>query len=387
MSTIKVTNIEHASTANGGIQLDNAGHVTVDGQQMPTAGPLGNRNLIINGAMNVAQRATSKTGLTLSDYPTVDRMILALSNCGTWTATQESEGPAGFAKSFKMLCTTADASPAASDFAVFQYIIEAQDLQHLNYGTSDAVPITVSFWVKSNKTGNASFGTMQFDGFRTFSKQYEIQAQNTWEYKTITIPADASGRIDDDNDKGLLIEWWCNSGSDFTGGTHPTTWTANDNTDRNATNIGIGQAVNDYLQITGIQVEVGEKATPFEHKSYGDEFARCQRYFQKHHEPRLRGVAGTSTALNRLGMTLPVKMRQNPTVSSTGTFGWYDGSNIGQINYFTTSYLTEDSVELDSSNSTTNPNAMTGNTAISNPLVVYNSGTTHAGELILNAEL
>ena len=281
MSTIKVNKIENTATADGGIAIDASGHVTVDGQQLPTTGALTHRNIVVNGAMNVAQRGTSKTGITASQYATVDRMYVGVLNCGTWTSTRESNAPAGFSNSFKMLCTTADASPAAGDFAVFQYFFEAHDIQHLNYGTSDAVPLTVSFWVKSDKTGNASFACLQPDAAdRTFSKQYTINTANTWEYKTIIIPADENGVIDDNNDKGLLIEWWCNSGTDFSSGSHPTTWTAQDDTDRNASNIGIGQAVNDYLQITGIQVEVGEKPTPFEHRGYGDELLRCQRYYQ-----------------------------------------------------------------------------------------------------------
>ena len=293
------------------------------------------RNIVINGAMNVAQRGTSKTGITAAGYPTVDRMIWALFNCGTWTSTQESDGPPGFSNSFKALCTTADASPAASDYAVFQYFFEAQDLQHLKYGTSDAVPITVSFWVKSNKTGNASLGALQFDGSqRTFSKQYTINSANTWEYKTITIPADASGQIDDDNGAGMLIEWWCNSGSDFQGGSHPATWTAKDDTDRNASPIGIGQAVNDYFQITGIQVEVGSVATKFEHRIYVDELARCHRYYWQQN---------ASTAYTRYGIVsvehggaaetvihLPTTMREPPALlhGTVGNSTIYSGNTL-----------------------------------------------------------
>ena len=300
-----------------------ADNLTVNGNQYPTAGALSHRNLVINGAANVAQRATSTTGLTAGSYPTVDRFAWTVSNCGTWTSTQESDGPVGFSNSFKVLCTTADASPAALDFAVLQYILEAQDLQHLNYGTSDAVPITVSFWVKSNKTGNASFAALQFDASnRTFSKAYTINSANTWEYKTITIPADASGQIDDNNDKGLVIEWWSNSGTDFSSGSHPTTWTANDDSDRNASNIGIGQAVNDYFQITGIQLEVGSKATPFEHRSYGDELARCQRYYQESDINEYYQLPTASGAqVQRQKVTFPVTMRANANVTRTKVDG------------------------------------------------------------------
>lgn len=330
MSTIKVNKIEATATANGGIAIDSSGHVQVDGNQLPTAGPLSNRNLFINGSMQVAQRGTSKTGLTGTSIPTCDRMNWVLNTAGTWTVSQESDGPKGFTKSFKALCTTADASPAAGDYAILQYKVEAQDAQHLNYGTSDALQMTVSFWVKSNKTGNASFAILQTDNsYRQMGNSYTINAANTWEYKTISIPADTSGVINDDNGEGFLIEWWSNSGSTFTGGSHSTTWEANTDADRNASNIGVGQAVNDYWQITGIQLEVGEKATPFEHRSYGDELARCQRYFYAY---ELLGVTlvGGNTALCNGSVYFPVEMRAAPTLTSSSVDRM---TNIGEANH------------------------------------------------------
>ena len=330
MSTIKVNKIEATATADGGIAIDSSGHVQVDGNQLPTAGPLSNRNLFINGSMQVAQRGTSKTGLTGISIPTCDRMNWVLNTAGTWTVSQESDGPKGFTKSFKALCTTADASPAAGDYAILQYKVEAQDVQHLNYGTSDALQMTVSFWVKSNKTGNASFAILQTDNsYRQMGNSYTINAANTWEYKTINIPADTSGVINDDNGEGFLVEWWSNSGSTFTGGSHSTTWEANTDADRNASNIGVGQAVNDYWQITGIQLEIGEKATPFEHRSYGDELARCQRYFYAY---ELLGVTlvGGNTALCNGSVYFPVEMRAAPTLTSSSVDRM---TNIGEANH------------------------------------------------------
>jgi hypothetical protein len=332
MSTIKVNKIENTATADGGIAIDASGHVTVDGQQLPTAGPLSNRNLIINGAMNVAQRGTSVTAITSGGRVTVDRMIWSLNACGTWTSTQESDGPAGFANSFKMLCTTADASPAADDFAVFQYYVEAQDLQHLNYGTSDALSLTVSFYVKSNKTGTASFAAVQPDNAdRQFCASYTINTANTWEYKTITIPADANGLINDDNGRGLIVEWWSNSGSTYTGGSNATSWEVTDDNNRNANNIGIGQAANDYFQITGLQLEVGEKATPFEHRHISDELARCERYFQTGSVYGYNSAGGA--VATRVGYTtFTTEMRAAPTlVFSNASFANCSGLTTQQV--------------------------------------------------------
>jgi hypothetical protein len=285
MSVIKVNKIESTGTTAGGVEVDSSGHVTVDGVQMPTAGTLSNRNLIINGAMQVAQRGTQYTGLSTGAYKCADRMYNSLSNLGTWTIDQSTDAPTGFTKSHKMTCTTPDTSPTGFDYAIFVHVIEAQNLQHLKYGTSAAESLTLSFWVKSNKTGGASFDMWQPDstatGTRVFSKGYTINSANTWEYKTITIPGDTAGVIYDDNGSGLYLDFWLNSGPSYTGGSFQTTWGGLNHDTRNASNLGVGGAVNDYFQITGIQLEVGDKATPFEHRSYGDELARCERYYQK----------------------------------------------------------------------------------------------------------
>tara|TARA_R100000084_G_scaffold43003_1_gene17591 strand:- start:232 stop:1392 length:1161 start_codon:yes stop_codon:yes gene_type:complete len=347
MSTIKVTNIEHGSTTDGGIQLDSSGHVTIDGQQLPTAGALSNRNLIINGAMSVAQRSTSETGVTDSGYKTVDRFQLSLATLGTYTVTQEADGPDGFSKSLKIDCTTADASPAADDAFLVYHKIEAQNLQHLNYGSSSAKALTLTFYVKSNKTGNASFELQQRDNSdRQVTLQYSINSANTWEQKTLSIPADASGSINDDNGEGLRLGWWLNSGSNLTGGSHQTTWAAEVNADRNVSNLGIGGSTDDYWQITGVQLEVGDKATPFEHRNYGDELARCQRYYQQFTGQGSGDYAinggytynnGSSTAT---GFNLAVPLRNTPTVLN-GTTGLsirsqgsgYDVTNVDHVGW------------------------------------------------------
>ena len=322
---------------------------TINGITFPTDGTLSNRNLIINGSMIVAQRATSTTGVASSGYYSVDRMSLGISSLGTYTVTQESDGPAGFSKSYKIDCTTADSSPAASDFIKLDYNIEAQDLQHLDYGASTAKALTFTFYVKSNKTGNASFEVQQKDNSdRQITPQYTINAANTWEKKTISIPADTAGLINDDNGTGLRLSWWLNSGSTYQGGSHRTDWTAEVNADRNVSNLGIGGSTSDYWQITGLQLEVGEKATPFEHRSFGDELARCQRYFCKSYnqgtDPGSTTFTGSqtpsaNTASNsrHSGGFFPVTMRDTPTVTlyspGTGASGniFKGGSNAAAI--------------------------------------------------------
>ena len=321
MSTIKVNSIKNTSTNDGGISIDNNGHVTVDGQQMPSTGQLSNRNLVHNGAMKVAQRATSVTGLTTASY-LCDRWLFAPLTLGTWTLEQSTDAPAGFANSFKATCTTADASPAANDYIVIVHRIEAQDLQHLKYGTSDAESLVLSFYVKSNKTGAASFGVQQNDnGNKQFTKGYTINTANTWEHKKITIPGDAAGVIDNDTGTGLILDFWMNSGSTYTGGTHSAAWEAANQPNRNADNLGVGGAVNDYFAITGVQLELGsnDKFTPFEHRNFADELAVCQRYFFK--EVSAHYGARYSASDTMVTLEFPVTMRATPTTTYTLTNG------------------------------------------------------------------
>jgi len=291
------------------------GSANISGIQYPTAGALSNRNLIINGAMQVAQRATQVLTVTAGGYSTCDRWRFNLLTLGTWTVDQATDAPEGFTKSFKATCTTADASPAAADTALINQRIEAQNLQHLKYGTSNAGNLIVSFWVKSNKTGDASIDLIQRNNSdRQFTTSYTINSANTWEYKTITIPGDPSGLINDDNGSGLQLGWWLNSGSNFTTGTHSAAWEAVDNTNRNATNLGVGGATNDYLAITGVQLEIGTAATPFEHRSYGQELALCQRYYEEV-PVAARVTTPTGAFMNTPGI-YKVTKRAAPTITA-----------------------------------------------------------------------
>ena len=291
--------------------------------------PLSNRNLINNGAMQIAQRATQVTGITTVSplYRTVDRFAFIVKTLGTWTMDQGSGTPDnGFSSSAKMTCTTADTSPVSDAYVLLMQFIEAKDVQHLLYGTSDAKSVTISFWVKSNKTGTASFDLIKEDTTNEFySLQYEIDSANTWEYKTITIPGNTLNSINNDTGRGLQLTWWLNSGSDFQGGSYSTAWrtTGFPDSNRNVNNLGVGGAVNDYFEITGVQLEVGSVATPFEHKAFGDELARCQRYYFRYSglsagRPMIAtGQTYNSTQI-RCPVKFPVPLRTTPTVTESG---------------------------------------------------------------------
>jgi len=180
------------------------------------------RNLIINGDMTVSQRGTTQTGVTSTAYGEwCDRWNFDASSAGTWTLSQSSTVPTGqgFGYSLKYDCTTADASLGASDYVALRALLEAQNLQQLKYGTSNAESLTLSFWVRSNKTGTYIVWFYADDGNRTISKAYTINSADTWEKKTITIDGDTAGTINNDNGIGFRVNFFLGAGSNYTSGT------------------------------------------------------------------------------------------------------------------------------------------------------------------------
>ena len=243
-------------------------------------GALSNRNLIINGAMQVAQRGTSFSGLTASQY-TLDRWLSDENGTVVFTVTKEADGPDGFANSLKINVDTANASLAAGDYFFLAHKFEGQNLQSLKKGTSAALPVTLSFWVKSNVTGTYILEFDDNDNSRNINKSYTVYSSGTWEYKTITFEGDTVAGFDDDASFSARLFWWLDAGSNFRGGTLATSWGSTNNVDRVEGNVTFADTVNNYWQITGVQLEVGDTATPFEHRSYGQELALCQRYYQR----------------------------------------------------------------------------------------------------------
>jgi len=242
-----------------------------------------NRRLNINGAMDVAQRGTL-TGLT-NAYGGPDRHQIGSSNLGVYSLAQSTDSPDGFANSLLLSCTTADTSPSANDYAVLIYGFEGFDLQTLKFGTSDAEQITVSFYVKTNKTGTYNLELYAPDNSSNPSanKQYTVSSANTWEKKTITFPCGNSAAIPDDNTGGLYVQFWLAGGSTFTSGSasdgnfHSTT------ANRAAGNVNFADSTSNTFQLTGFQVETGDTATPFEYRSFGQELALCHRYYEYHY--------------------------------------------------------------------------------------------------------
>ena len=325
MSTIKVNKIENTSTTDGGISIDNSGHVTVDGQQLPSAGPLSNRNLIINGAMQVDQRGTS-TGITTANYYAVDRMRFSEVSLGTaqFTREQSTDAPDGFSSSLKVTTSTAEGSVAAADaYRPLNYRIEGQDLQQLQYGTSGAKSLTLSFYVKSSVTGTygLTFARIETQD-RLITATYNISSANTWEYKTITIPGDTSSSITNDNTKRFEIQWSGGSGTDRTATDTSGSWTnlvSSGYAFGHSSSVQLQNTLNSTWQITGVQLEVGEKATPFEHRSFGEELVRCQRYYTKGYFRSRLDL--NSQAIAEFPIYFKQSMRSTPSLSATASLG------------------------------------------------------------------
>ncbi len=305
---------------------------------------LSNRNLIINGAMTVAQRSTSAVAAGNPNYPSVDRYVAWEGTDGAYTVEQSTDAPTGFSKSLKAQVTTADTSLAAGQYAQLVQRIEAQNLQHLDYGLSTAKTLTLSFWVKSNKTGTYCITAYKEDSTGSastmlFPKEFSINSANTWENKTITIEPDsqiksATGVIDDDNGTGMQIFWNLAQGSTYTGGTDGT-WTTNTNHFATTNQVNWMDSTSNNFYLTGVQLEVGDTATPFEHRSYGDELARCQRYYQVLDSQFSNGSYLRYCNAYMYGATaaegshhLPVEMRATPTLTASGTIAVYDGANV-----------------------------------------------------------
>ena len=308
---------------------------------------LSNRNLIINGAMQVAQRGTSAVAAGAGTYPSIDRLKCYESTDGAFTLEQSTTVPSGqgFSNSAKFVVTTADTSLAAGQYAQATQVIEAQNLQHLSYGTSGAKSLTLSFWCRSSKTGTYCITIVKEDSTAThYVKEFSISSADTWEKKTITIEPDSNitasaGAIANDNGAGLYVYWNFAQGSTYTGATDDA-WSTNTNHFSTTNQVNWMDSTSNNFYLTGVQLEVGEQATPFEHRSVGDELRRCQRYyFPAQNYNIYAGWAmswGSASQYPKVCVNFPVPMRATPTItyanSNTGTANqieWSDSATTG----------------------------------------------------------
>jgi hypothetical protein len=309
------------------------------------------KNLIINGAMTVAQRGTSFTALT--DAYCLDQFIyIKDASTAVIDVTQSTDVPSGegFGKSLKIDVTTADASIDANDLAKIQTPIEAQNLTQLKYGSAGAQTMTLSFWIKSTKTGTFNAFAYQPDGNRFYNASYTVNVTDTWEHKTVTISGDSGGTINDDTGTGLIVGWTLIAGTNWTGSAD--TWSGN--ADYAVSSYSMLDNTANNIYITGVQLEVGSVATDFEHEDIGETLAKCQRYFRRwtiQNSPNEIFGAITMNAATAAVMgpvSHPVRMRVAPTasISNVGHVVVADGANLNRTASAATFYAGVDAFNV-----------------------------------------
>jgi len=280
----------------------------------------GRRNILYNGAFEIAQRGTSFTNVDNNDY-TLDRWKIIEGSTAVFTATQSTDAPNGFAHSLKLDVTTADSSVAASDYCILNQPLEGYDIISFAAGTTDAKYHSLSFWVKSNVTGTFIAGLRYTDSGKNSGQAYTIDQADTWEHKTVVFPPQTTNAPDYDNTEELTLYFWLLAGSNYSGGSSlGTGWSTTDNT-RAVGQTNLVASTDNEFYITGVQLELGKVATPFEHRSYGEELALCQRYYHKEGYRQYQRY-GTGFAFSTIGssvvINLPTAMRTTPAISTSG---------------------------------------------------------------------
>lgn len=337
MSELKVASIKGLNASSAAISIDNSSGACTANISSVGGGALSNRRMNINGAVLINQRG-NKTGLTVSGAPhyVVDRFRHYFTE-GTFSISQENDAPAGsgFTKSLKIQCTTADTSQDAGAVHNVTYPFEGQDLQGLAKGTSGAKQLAVQFWCKAFQTGTFNVTLFDEDNSRFTNQNFTISASNTWEKKELIFPADTTGAITADNSASLNLDIKLAAGSNYTSGSLQTAWGAS-----TTANSGVGQTVNiadntnNNFYITGLQIEIGNVHTDFEHRLVSQELALAHRYCYVLDMATNRFVeSGTgmsqSTTISRHFIQLPVPMRTNPSFTGTATAVRFYAADIG----------------------------------------------------------
>jgi len=347
VSTLKVDAIRHNSATSDAITTAADGTCTAKITGMTGGGALSHRNIIINGAAQVNQRG-NQTSITSSTY-SVDRFRVAISAGGTWSFSQSTDSPDGFSNSVKLDCTTAAGSPG---LVIIQQRIEGYNVQQFAKGTSSAKQFAVSFYVKTNKSGVYTVELKDDDNSRQISKTFTVSDAN-WNRYTLIFPADTTGAFGNDSNGSLYLSIWLavSSSSTYTSGTlNSSSWATLVNANRvSSSNVNLADSTSNEFLLTGVQLEVGDTVTSFEHRSFGEELARCKRYYQT--VPNnlfiIRGSDSIaySNAPIQSAFLLPESMRANPTGSN-----YTDGGSLITVTYYNASYGSATNYEANISN-------------------------------------
>ena len=363
---------------------------TITTDQIADTSVHGRRNLILNGGMKIAQRGTSSSssGKVLDGHHWIvnnfDELVFAQS--------QSSTAPDGFANSMRFQVTTAESALADNELIYFRTRMEGQDLQHLKFGTSSAESLTLSFWVRSSLTGKYSVLLYNDDAQRSNLQSYTVSAADTWEHKTITIDGDTSNGFDDDANRSMTLFFTLAAGTNYTGTPH-TGWGAYSATDDYAHSDAVNFAAQTgSWYITGVQLEVGDKATPFEHRSYGEELALCQRYHYRR-DITIYDVAAMGHVLstNRGAYLLhtPTAMRAKPACSQGSNIQcWYSaGGAVTAQNNLVVVYMDNDATDFNQVYIMADANSSLASVGHPLALTSYHSSGTADSHVSLDAEL
>ena len=355
------------------------------GEGLTRTTQLSHRNKVINGAMQVAQRGTSVSIGSDSSTYLIDRFAFRRNNISDWVMSQSTESPDGFSNSIKMDVTSVTTGMGVSRECGIYYRFEGQDLQDIAKGTSVAKELTLSFYVKCNKNGTYNVELMDLDNSnRHVNKSYTV-SNNNWTKHTITFPADTTGVMGNDNNASLEIYFWLAASNNFKTSARQETWGTLNQGARATGQANLADSTSNEWYITGVQLEVGSVATPFEHRSFSDELARCQRYFY-----RVSTTASGTGQYKHIGtmqyygsrypygkiLDLPVPMRTIPTGSHTGTVKTWTagGSTNGSVT--TINYDRNDNKFLGSNGCTTDTG--NGGSGDATPITLWTSSSMSA---------
>ena len=243
----------------------------------------GYRNIVINGAMQVAQRSVFSNAITTSNYYTLDRWYVEAQTAGTWTMTKESVGAGHTNTSLQLLCSSPQSTLAAGAFLKVTQKIEGQNLQHISKGTSAAQKLWLTFYVNSTTTGVYVAQLRDESSNRSISRQYTVNASGVWQKITLSFPPDITGgTIANNTSTGMSLSFWLAAGTQYTTGAADTAWTYNEASENMAANqVNLSASVGMSFALTEVQLEAGNDPTFFEHIPVDIEVARCMRYFEK----------------------------------------------------------------------------------------------------------
>jgi hypothetical protein len=293
------------------------------------------RNRIINGDMRIDQRNAGAAVTTNNAFP-VDRFFVPFDTDGAFSAQQDSSAPAGFVNSLKFTTTTADATIGATQYAMVRQVIEGLNVADLGWGTASAKTVTLSFWVRSSLTGTFGGSLQNNAEDRSYPFSYTISSADTWEQKTITVAGDTTGTWLTTNGRGIRLAWGLGVGSTYSGTAGA--WSATPSLYSVTGAVSVIGTLNATWYVTGVQLEVGSVATPFERRPFGTELALCQRYFYKHAEGSgNKAIAiGIQYESSSIYFMVPFKvtMRAVPTGVSTSGTNYYNFFRNGSSDAF-----------------------------------------------------